>query len=731
MADNNEVKVKLSMDAKGVKQGANTARKSITDFARNAKESVMQHFQGMFNGISTGMMKLVGVAAVVGTAIYKAIQKAFQYMHERMSEFDQIGKQAKSMNLSAEAWQTISYAANHAGADLNKVLNIMGKIDEAVTKGYSGVRKYTEMFERLGYSIEDLNDMTPDARLYHILHALQKNGISEQTKLDLYDLFGVKGMTSVNKLVNSDFLQDAASAKILGFVIPEEEIAAAEAFIDSQTDAAAARKRRLDKFAGIMQLQKAEKEVNKWLEDTVYNNNKDIFEDVPDELKPFFRNLLTEFYDNLMRGINENREYLDYLDRVRANDEKFGGWHSEQEIMYDFALEQARKRFNLKDRHSFIVPVDKPVGNPEEAAAKNFEHELKLLDDEITNINGTSKGTIKTLTDLADAIRRIQKEYGQKLNDEQLLQLTRSLDSARSKAIDEWNLNGQRKANRARKEEFNLKLAEIEGLDDYRAIYEVIKEFEKNGIPFDLQRGSHSFKSYDEFIRNIMTESGKSEFIDEDKRNLENFTKLLEKYKEEKEAINELIKANSENEYFEETAITEHLRERLKELDKLMKDLENYTKEHKFNLEFIGNVSQNLGMKHTLQAKQFTLNLEEQLKNMNISGMYGSSRDIWIENQMKNSGYKEGTEGYNLAKEILGAIYDNTHMVQQQGEKLARTDSFTERGGWRSSARRETTFNEKIAVDVKALTKKMDDLNKHAETQVREAQKLNQELVGI
>ena len=106
MADNNEVKVKLSMDAKGVKQGANTARKSITDFARNAKESVMQHFQGMFNGISTGMMKLVGVAAVVGTAIYKAIQKAFQYMHERMSEFDQIGKQAKSMNLSAEAWQT-------------------------------------------------------------------------------------------------------------------------------------------------------------------------------------------------------------------------------------------------------------------------------------------------------------------------------------------------------------------------------------------------------------------------------------------------------------------------------------------------------------------------------------------------------------------------------------------------------------------------------------------------
>lgn len=163
--------VKIGADTDGLTKGLTGAQASIAKFAK---------------------VGAAGVAAV-GTAMIALTKTS-------LANIDVMTKQARSLGLTAAAFQKMSLVAGEAGVETGKLSSMLGLMQRNIIELGQGTQAQVDAFGRLGLSMQDLQGLQPDQQFAKIAEAL--NGIvdpAEKTATAM-DVFGRSGRDAINML---------------------------------------------------------------------------------------------------------------------------------------------------------------------------------------------------------------------------------------------------------------------------------------------------------------------------------------------------------------------------------------------------------------------------------------------------------------------------------------------------------------------------------------------------
>lgn len=228
-----------SSSLKNIKNTANGTGGVLTKIG-NAASSAATAMKGGFSGVASTLAKIgpIGIAAagaitLIGTAVFGV----FNAIGKLTTKLDSIGKAAKSVNMSAEAYQSLQHACNRAGIQMDNVLSIIGKIDYAMVHAVDGEKKYRDAFYSIGLTWEELERLSPEQQFVRIANAIAKvKAEGKGLPKELYNVFSKKDLQTFAKASDNGFGKAVAEAKGLGYVIDERMIKNAERYRDAVGD---------------------------------------------------------------------------------------------------------------------------------------------------------------------------------------------------------------------------------------------------------------------------------------------------------------------------------------------------------------------------------------------------------------------------------------------------------------------------------------------------------------
>lgn len=307
------VKTKITVDNSELQQGMQQAENIVNRSGQKmqnglngassgmqklgqAAQAASQAATGGFNGMTSALAKIgpVGMiaAAAIG-AIGIAAKKAWDFISGMNGRVDAMAKAAKSVGISADAYLGIEYAAKSAGIEAQKVLNIITRLDQAVSHAAEGNKKYIDAFAQLGIYWRDLENVSPEQRFIKIIEQVRK--FKEEGKnlpSGLSDLVGRRDLQTVNKAVADGFDKNFVEAAMKGFGMDPKTFQNAEAF---QTALGAMNQRLL---ASVVQL-KAFVEATQWLTKHMGEMFKNSKADVSPELREAYISFGEAAADNI------------------------------------------------------------------------------------------------------------------------------------------------------------------------------------------------------------------------------------------------------------------------------------------------------------------------------------------------------------------------------------------------------------------------------------------------
>ena len=225
---------------KNIQSNASGAGGVLTKIG-NAATSAANAMKSGFGGVATTLAKIgpIGVAVagaitLIGTAIFGV----FNAVGKLTTKLDSIGKSAKSVNMSAEAYLSLQHACARTGIQMENMLNVLGKVDSALVNAADGNKKAREAFYLLGLSWRDLERLSPERRIMRIADAISKlKSEGKSVPKELYDVLGRRGVQELNKIAaDENFSKYVAEASALGFTIDEKTVREAEAYRDAVSD---------------------------------------------------------------------------------------------------------------------------------------------------------------------------------------------------------------------------------------------------------------------------------------------------------------------------------------------------------------------------------------------------------------------------------------------------------------------------------------------------------------
>lgn len=191
---------------------------------------------GGFGGKLKTAMK-VGAAAVaavtteavaLGTSLVKGAADVAEYG-------DHIDKMSQRLGLSVEKYQQLDYVLSQSGADIDSLSvgmkTLTNKLDDAKNGGVDA----QAMFEKLGLSMEDLNNMSREDVLEQVIYGFQGMADSTERAALANDLFGRSGQ-ELTPLFNSSVENTKElmqASKDLGMVMSDEAVGGATKFHDA------------------------------------------------------------------------------------------------------------------------------------------------------------------------------------------------------------------------------------------------------------------------------------------------------------------------------------------------------------------------------------------------------------------------------------------------------------------------------------------------------------------
>ena len=183
-------------------------------------------------GLATAVTAIGASAVVAGKQIWSMA-------NDVSKAGDEIDKESQKLGISAESYQTLSYAMERSGTDIGAVSKGMVNINKELSKVQNGAKGAGKQFEDLGVSLKNADGSLKSSEqvLFDSIDALAK--MEDETQRNAYaqQIFG-KSYQELAPLLNSGseginaLMQEA---KDYGMVMSDEAVTASATFQDSLT----------------------------------------------------------------------------------------------------------------------------------------------------------------------------------------------------------------------------------------------------------------------------------------------------------------------------------------------------------------------------------------------------------------------------------------------------------------------------------------------------------------
>ncbi len=173
----------------------------------------------------------VGLAGAIGDALPNIASKLRDYADRAGEAGDAIDKGAQKLGFSREAYQEWGYVLQQNGGNIDTFGSAIKRMNTQVEKG-------SDVFEELGLSVEELQNMTPEQAFEAITTAMQGMPEGADKARAAVEIFGQKGQELLPTLNQTAEATDALKnrAHELGLVMSDEEVTAATAYGDAMSD---------------------------------------------------------------------------------------------------------------------------------------------------------------------------------------------------------------------------------------------------------------------------------------------------------------------------------------------------------------------------------------------------------------------------------------------------------------------------------------------------------------
>lgn len=203
-----EIKGRMSMDAKGVKVGTDSAKKHVSGFEQQL---------GSLKGAMAGAFS-VGAIVAFGKAV--------------ASYGGNLSDAAFQTQLATDEFQAFRAAARDGGADLSKTTNGLISLRDAQLSALDGEQMYSDAFANLNITLDDLANMT----MPQLLEAVAKGARETGDFGAIVDLFGKRNAAKLEEalyvLADEGFPALIDSMTKAGEVMDEKMIAKLDAAAD-------------------------------------------------------------------------------------------------------------------------------------------------------------------------------------------------------------------------------------------------------------------------------------------------------------------------------------------------------------------------------------------------------------------------------------------------------------------------------------------------------------------
>jgi len=180
------------------------------------------------------------IGKLIGTAIAGLATGAFaHWIKESIDAADAANETAKSIGISIEAYQGLSYAASTAGVEQEGLTGALTKFNKTISQAAAGGKKQAAAFADIGVSVRDSNGhlKTADGLMLEVADKFQGYADGANKVALAQDLFGKSGAKLI-PLLNSGregITQLTDQAQRLGLVMSQEAADAADNFNDGLT----------------------------------------------------------------------------------------------------------------------------------------------------------------------------------------------------------------------------------------------------------------------------------------------------------------------------------------------------------------------------------------------------------------------------------------------------------------------------------------------------------------
>ena len=207
------------------------ANKSIDDTTQKAENSGAK-VGSAFSAITKGAAA-VGTAVVAGAAA--AGGAAYKMASDTAAAADEVDKMSQKLGMSREAYQEWDYVLSQSGVEITSMATGMKTLTNKIDDAKNGSSSALEMFDKLGISLEDLNNMSREEAFDAVIKSMQGMEDSTERAALANDLFGKSGQE-----LTALFNQTAEStenlknkAHELGMVMSDETINSGVEFTDT------------------------------------------------------------------------------------------------------------------------------------------------------------------------------------------------------------------------------------------------------------------------------------------------------------------------------------------------------------------------------------------------------------------------------------------------------------------------------------------------------------------
>ena len=213
-----EVFATLKLDTSGYEKGLNDAEKET------------QSLSSSLGDMGKGIAKAGAGVGVAGGAL-------FAFANKSADAADEIDKMSQKLGLSAEGYQEWDYVMQLCGTDINSMTAGMKTMVNKFEDAKGGSEEAAAMFEQLGLSMEDIQDMSQEELFDTVITQLQGMEDSTERAALANDLLG-KSATELRPLLNQTAEATAEQKQALhdmGGVMSDEAVKNGAAFKDSLT----------------------------------------------------------------------------------------------------------------------------------------------------------------------------------------------------------------------------------------------------------------------------------------------------------------------------------------------------------------------------------------------------------------------------------------------------------------------------------------------------------------